>query len=108
MGSINDRIALVIKDTGLSRNAFSKRIDYSATGIFNVIEGRRSEPNFKLLKSISEEFNIDGNWLLHGEGSMYRNQGMSLETERLLKENSELKDKLIDCQETVLKVMNNM
>ena len=65
------RIESVIEWSGLSANAFAKRIGYKSGGsIYNKKDGSRSI-NLKLITKIANEFpQISKDWLLTGNGSM--------------------------------------
>lgn len=73
MKTIGERIKLVIDSERLNENSFSKRIGKSYTAIAKIVKGD-SKPGFEIIESILVEFpNIDADWLIHGTGSMTKN-----------------------------------
>ena len=54
----------------LSRNDFGERLGLSGDSINNLERGRVVIKDF-IIKLISQEFNVDENWLRTGEGSMF-------------------------------------
>lgn len=69
---VSERINLIIKEKYLSIRAFSKSIGFADTTIGNIISGK-SEPGYKLLCAICEQYNdISIEWLMTGIGNMYR------------------------------------
>ncbi|MDO4451353.1 MAG: helix-turn-helix transcriptional regulator [Lachnospiraceae bacterium] len=73
MNTIGKRIEILRKDLGLSRRAFGEKLSVTESVIVNIEYDRLKRPNQKdsLYKLICNEFNVDENWLLTGEGEMY-------------------------------------
>ena len=69
-----ERIKAVINWSGLSSNAFAKRIGYASGGsIYNKNNGSR-DVNLKLITKIANEFPVlNKDWLLTGKGQMLNN-----------------------------------
>jgi len=69
-----ERIKAVINWSGLSSNAFAKRIGYASGGsIYNKNNGSR-DVNLKLITKIANEFPVlNKDWLLTGKGEMLNN-----------------------------------
>ena len=70
MDNINERIREVREYLKLSRNDFGERLGMSGDSINNLERGRVVIKDF-IIKLISQEFNVDENWLRTGEGSMF-------------------------------------
>ena len=70
MDNINERIREVREYLKLSRNDFGERLGMSGDSINNLERGRVVIKDF-IIKLISQEFNVDKNWLRTGEGSMF-------------------------------------
>ena len=70
MDNINERIRDVREYLKLSRNDFGERLGLSGDSINNLERGRVVIKDF-IIKLISQEFNVDENWLRTGEGSMF-------------------------------------
>ncbi len=70
---INDRIAALIESLGISPNRFSEKVKVNPTVIHNIIKARRSKPSFDLLEKILTTYEeISSDWLLRGEGGIWR------------------------------------
>ncbi len=68
---IGDRIRAVMKAKGLKQEGLGELANYSGVAIGKIIN-KKNEPKFGLLSSIIKHFpDINGNWLLTGEGQMY-------------------------------------
>lgn len=70
MDNINERIRELREYLKLSRNDFGERLGMSGDSINNLERGRVVIKDF-IIKLISQEFNVDENWLRTGEGSMF-------------------------------------
>ena len=70
--SISERLKQVIEDKNLNIKAFSEISGIPYRSIQNYLRNER-EPNVEALIKLKEAMNIDINWLLTGEGKMYRN-----------------------------------
>ena len=70
MDNINERIREVREYLKLSRNDSGERLGMSGDSINNLERGRVVIKDF-IIKLISQEFNVDENWLRTGEGSMF-------------------------------------
>lgn len=70
MDNINERIREIREYLKLSRNDFGERLGLSGDSINNLERGRVVIKDF-IIKLISQEFNVDENWLRTGEGSMF-------------------------------------
>ena len=67
MSEINERIAWVIAQSGLTKTAFGKRLNVSQQHISNLALGKTS-PSDRTILDICREFNINEIWLRTGEG----------------------------------------
>ena len=68
--SINKRIKTLRISLNLSQTEFANKIGTTLTTI-SRIENGGSTPQISTTKKIIEIFNIDSEWLLNGNGSMY-------------------------------------
>lgn len=70
---INDRISTLIDALGVSPNRFSETIHVNSTVVHNIIKGRRSKPSFDVLQKIITVYDdVSADWLLRGEGKLWR------------------------------------
>lgn len=71
--TISDRICLLISELGYNKRTFSQAIGLGNDVTIGRIVNEQREPSYKVLNSIVQTFgNIDANWLLTGEGDIYR------------------------------------
>lgn len=65
MDNISERIERVVKESGLTKTAFAKRVGVSQAAVSLLCSGATS-PSNQTIKSICREFNIQEDWLRHG------------------------------------------
>ena len=118
---INDRLRLIRADVNESQAKFCKRFNIPQQTYANYELSKRSIPD-EVKSKIQQQLNVDLNWLITGEGSMYLNQkDISHEThlanitswddKELLSENNpryNAKNKETDNDTTLLIPMTNM
>ncbi|WP_426492160.1 hypothetical protein [Hymenobacter sp. 102] len=69
--TVGQRIAQLIQQLGLSKNAFAISLDKTATVIQHLVE-ERNKPGFDLLCKIFEVYpNVSKDWLMQGDGPMW-------------------------------------
>ena len=61
------RISMVVNDSGLSREAFARRIGTSGATMFHWLR-LRNEPSVYLIANICDEFDVSADWLIFGRG----------------------------------------
>lgn len=69
MGSINERIGLVLKELNMTKTEVAKKLRVSQQYISKLTV--TGTPSDILIDDICEKFNIDENWLRSGEGEMF-------------------------------------
>lgn len=67
METINDRIAWCVKDSKLTKTAFSEKLNVSQAFISQLCSGAKM-PSDRTISDICREFNISELWLRTGEG----------------------------------------
>lgn len=67
MEAINDRIAWCVKDSKLTKTAFSEKLNVSQAFISQLCSGAKM-PSDRTIADICREFNISELWLRTGEG----------------------------------------
>jgi len=80
VNTVQYRISMLISDLGLRVNSFAKEIGATQSTVQSIISKRRTSPGYETLhKIVSTKFRkedqivtIDANWLLLGEGDMYK------------------------------------
>jgi transcriptional regulator with XRE-family HTH domain len=70
---INDRISDLITQLDLNPNSFADAIGVKGTVIYNILKGRKSKPSFEVLQKIILAYQtINANWLLNGDGEIWK------------------------------------
>jgi transcriptional regulator with XRE-family HTH domain len=99
--SIGERLAILLKEKGITQKAFSNKINYREQSISNIITGQTKSPKADLIMEIARLFpDLNLRWLLLEDGEMLKanftaSEEIEQEVEGLRKENSQLKDKII-------------
>ena len=68
--TLGERISDIIKECGLTKTAFAKRINVSQPFVSQIIGGV-SVPSDRTIADICREFNVNETWLRTGEGEMF-------------------------------------
>lgn len=71
MDAISDRVAAIIKESGLTQSKFAARLHIGQSQISAFCSGSRV-PTDRVIADICREFGIDERWLRTGEGEMLR------------------------------------
>lgn len=70
--TINQRIDTLISALNRNHKTFAESLGKAPTIIYNVVNGR-NKPGYELLELICEKYsNVSRDWLLMGEGEMFR------------------------------------
>ena len=70
METINERIAFLISDLGISKTKFAERLNISPSFVTRICAGDKI-PSARTSSDICREFNVSLAWLEDGEGEMY-------------------------------------
>lgn len=70
MSNINERIALVRKESKESQRSFGARIGISGPSVAHLESGINN-PSEQTIRAICQEFNVSRMWLETGEGNPY-------------------------------------
>lgn len=68
---LDERIRALRKELGLTMEKFGEPLGVTKTTISNIENGNR-KPSLQIRKSICREFDVNEEWLEHGEGPMFR------------------------------------
>ena len=71
MTTINERIAAVVADSGLTKTAFAQKVNISQGFVSELCSGK-SKPSDRTILDICREFRVDEVWLRTGAGEMHR------------------------------------
>ncbi|HDR1055833.1 TPA: helix-turn-helix transcriptional regulator, partial [Pasteurella multocida] len=69
--SINTRLREVMEYKSLNIKAFAELLDVPYRTLQNYLLNER-DPSAELLIKVSDVFNVDLNWLMRGQGEMFR------------------------------------
>lgn len=100
MVGMADRIAAIIKERGLTKSAFAKKINVSQPFVTQLTSGD-SSPSGRTISDICREFDVSETWLRTGEGEMFvpltRNQIITdFAADLIREEDGDFKKRLIE------------
>ena len=98
MNTMNERIEICIKDSGLNKTAFAKKLGVTQPFISKLCSGV-SQPSDRTISDICREFNVNETWLRTGEGEMHlpvnRDQAITDFMADILKVSPDFRTKLV-------------
>ena len=98
MNTMNGRIEICIKDSGLNKTAFAKKLGVTQPFISKLCSGV-SQPSDRTISDICREFRINETWLRTGEGEMHlpvnRDQAITDFMADILKGTPDFRTKLV-------------
>lgn len=98
MNAMNERIEICIKDSGLNKTAFAKKLGVTQPFISKLCSGV-SQPSDRTISDICREFRINETWLRTGEGEMHlpvnRDQAITDFMADILKGSQDFRTKLV-------------
>lgn len=89
--NINSNFLSIRKKLGFNQTEFAERLETSQNLISKYEKGQVELP-FKIINNLNKVFNININWLLTGNGSMFENK---MEDKENILKNKSFKDELI-------------
>ena len=95
MKNIGNRIFSLRRELDMSMEKFGNRIGISKSAIFGFEKGT-SNPSKQTLQLICREFNVNQDWLVNGNGSMFvelsREEEITKYIAELVKDDDEMKE----------------
>jgi transcriptional regulator with XRE-family HTH domain len=70
MSTINERIAFLVSDLGISKTKFAERLNISPSFVTRICAGDKT-PSDRTISDICREFNVSLAWLQDGTEPMY-------------------------------------
>lgn len=67
--NINDRIALIVRSTKLTKTAFAEKVNLSQSHVSRLVSGETA-PSDRTIADICRVFGVNETWLRTGEGEM--------------------------------------
>jgi transcriptional regulator with XRE-family HTH domain len=106
---MKDRIKLVMENENLTSAQFADRLQINRAVISHILNGRNN-PSFDVIDKILRGMHINYDWLVYGEGEMYKQgtyrgaipQSVDLFSQNLINEHKE-PEKIEKAQEIVVK-----
>lgn len=80
MDGINERFAIIRKNSGLNAKQFAISMDMVPTTVSSIENGNR-EPSKEVLIKLAERYSINLNWMLTGDGPMFTDEKRPQEDE---------------------------
>lgn len=71
MNTINERVAALIEELGITKTAFAEKLNVSQAHISKVCSGT-SGVSDRTIIDICDKFSVNEEWLRHGVGEMFR------------------------------------
>ncbi|MFA6260048.1 MAG: helix-turn-helix transcriptional regulator [Bacteroidia bacterium] len=94
MDEINKRIIEFMIKSGHSKSTFARELGVSLPLITHITSGR-NKPGLELLQRMLQAFTtLNPDWLLNGEGSMYREQAKTIDLSMELARLNQLKEQI--------------
>jgi len=90
---LGERIKKLRSQMGVSQQQFSKRIFISQSHLAEIELGNQGV-NDKIIHLISMEFNVNKNWLMHGEGDIFNSEKPDIRLETVVDIYKQLDDEL--------------
>jgi len=72
MNSVGERFRHLRNKIGLSQSQMAERLNLSDFSRISDIERGKTKPNYELLKAITSAFAVNSDWLIKGEGEMFK------------------------------------
>ena len=69
MEKISARISMVVKESGLNKSEFAKKLNVSQPHVSRMCSGE-TQPSDRTISDICREFGVNENWLRYGIGEM--------------------------------------
>ena len=86
--TVGARFKALREHKGLSQEKFAQEFGLTQQ-TYSLIEKDKRNPNFRIMKILSDNFNVNLNWLIGGHGNMFREPIENIEQYR--KASAELK-----------------
>ncbi len=101
---INERLKVLLKELDISQRQFALKINLDAGYFSRIIQGKVNPPD-RILLLIENVFNVNKDWLEHGEGDIFSNQGISLAKKQILESIDTLNDEQVNAVSSFIKYL---
>lgn len=106
MDELNKRVLSVMESKSMSKSAFAALIDISLPVLTHIGSGR-NKPGLEMIAKILTHFpDISPDWLILGNGGMYRKEVEMPNITKELEEIAELRKKMPDFEQNAAQILN--
>ncbi|MCE2741933.1 MAG: hypothetical protein LW669_10670 [Sphingobacteriales bacterium] len=106
MDELNKRVLSVMESKSMSKSAFAALIDISLPVLTHIGSGR-NKPGLEMIAKILTHFpDISPDWLILGNGGMYRKEVEVPNITKELEEIAELRKKMPDFEQNAAQILN--
>ena len=106
MDELNKRVLSVMESKSMSKSAFAALIDISLPVLTHIGSGR-NKPSLEMIAKILTHFpDISPDWLILGNGGMYRKEVEVPNITKELEEIAELRKKMPDFEQNAAQILN--
>jgi hypothetical protein len=106
MDELNKRVLSVMESKSMSKSAFAALIDISLPVLTHIGSGR-NKPGLEMIAKILTHFpDISPDWLILGNGGMYRKEVEMPNIAKELEEIAELRKKMPDFEQNAAQILN--
>lgn len=70
--TIQERLRLVVKHAGINQAEFARSVEIGQPHLSTILSDKhKRKPSKRLLRSISDKYNVNYDWLISGEGKAF-------------------------------------
>lgn len=91
---ICDRLKILLNELNISQRQFAIKINLDPGYFSRIVQGKVNPPD-RILLLIENVFHVNKNWLEHGQGDIFSNQGISLAKRQVLESIDALNDEQV-------------
>ena len=115
--AVRKRLNRLVKESGMSETAFAESVNVVQVTLNRQLSGKRSVSSDTILSVLQNQKDLSAEWLLRGEGSMYRTTELppvdvsseesiehSAEIARLVREKNEMADIIENQKEEIIRL----
>ncbi len=101
---IHERLKILLKKLSISQRQFAISINLDPGYFSRIIQGKVTPPD-RILLLIENVYNVNKDWLEHGIGEIFSNQGVSLAKKQVLESIDSLNDEQVNAVSSFIKYL---
>jgi transcriptional regulator with XRE-family HTH domain len=101
---LNERLKIILGKLNLSQRQFAAKIDLDPGYFSRIMQGKATPPD-RIILLIENIFNINRQWLMEGNGEIFKNEGVSREKKHILEIIDELDDNQVSAVSAFMKYL---